>query len=271
MRSPLAIARDRVRRAAQPFVLRRLLKDRFASTTFVWSEPTSGTIDVLLCLWNRPELLQPMLESLDRQTGTEGIRIRIWNNQRRDDDRYRSILAGFRPEGALAAADYVTSPFNLGAMARFYWARRIARERGSVPVIVVDDDEVLPSDFVRVALEAYDPAAVSAFWAFVITGEGYWEREFAVPGGTVDHIGPGGIVLDAALFLDDRFFTDLPRNYWFLDDIWLTWFAKRAGLDLRKLDVHIDFVMDEFNQINQIQGQALAKAEFYARLYGKPA
>jgi len=128
MSSPGAIVRDRVRRLLQPIVLRRLLRDRFAATSFVWRDPTEQTVDVLLCLWNRPELLRPMLERLDAQEDVSGgIRLRIWNNQRRDSDRYRAVLGAFHPSGSLVAADLVTSPFNLGAMARFYWARRIAR------------------------------------------------------------------------------------------------------------------------------------------------
>lgn len=267
MSSAFAIVRDRIRRLVQPLVRRRLLRDRFGATEFIWADVPDDSVDVLLCLWNRPELLAPMLEQLDAQTGVSGLRLRLWNNQRRDDARYRDVLLGYRPQGALVAADLVTSPFNLGAMARFYWARRIARRRGHAPILVIDDDEVLPNDFAARALAAYDPAAVAAFWAFVVTG-GYWDREFSVPGGRVDHIGPGGIVLDAALFLDDRFFTDLPDEYWFLDDIWLSWFAKQSGLELRKLDVDITFLMEERNQINQIDGQALAKVQFHERLNG---
>ncbi len=262
------VVRDRVRRVVQPVVKRRLMNGRFTSTAFEWRPVSDDMADVLMCLWNRKERLEDMLRLLDAQKDVSGVRLYLWNNQRRDDDYYRDVLARFEPRGALARVDYVTSPFNLGAMTRFYWAKKIADRRGSRPVIVVDDDEELHDDFVRIALDHYDPAAISAFWAFVITGPTYWDREFSIPGGRVDHIGPGGIVVDAALFQDTRFFTELPDKYWLLDDIWLTNFARRKGLELRKLPVEMEMVLDE---TNQYWGQLQLKVDFYQYVYGVPA
>jgi hypothetical protein len=85
-----------------------------------------------------------------------------------------------------------------------------------------------------------------------------------VVGGPVDHVGPGGMVCDSSLYLDDDFFTTLPERYWFVDDLWFTWFAKHKGLTLTKLDVEVEFVMDE---TNQSYGLFDAKLAFFDELY----
>lgn len=249
----------RVQRAWQRQIRRRLLAGKFASTPFHW-QVRGGEAIVLMCLWNRRERLIDVLRQLDAQTGINGVRLYLWNNNRKDHGAYLKTLAGFTPTGALAAVDIVKSPYNLGSIARFYWARKLSFDAPESAVIVLDDDQDVPEDFVAVCLREYRPDRVSAFWAFRIDGTGYWDRDFAVVGGKVDHVGPGGMVCRLGLFQDPRFFTAMPERFWVLDDIWFTHFALRAGLRLAKLPVEVVFVLEETNQ-HWTQGEM--KRDFY--------
>ncbi len=236
----------------------RLLDGRFSPTVSVGS-PADGHAKVVMCLWNRPSRLGPIIEMLANQTGTEGIDLYLWNNARSDHAAYEAAVRAADLTGAVRSVQLVKAPFNLGSIARFYLVRQLAQRGYAGPVIVLDDDEDVTPGFVASALAQYDPAAITAWWAFR-RGASYWDRTPALPGEQADHIGPGGSVSPARFFLDDGFFTELPLRFWLLDDLWLTSYASRHGLELRKLDVEIEFVMDETNQYPTV---ANLKNEFY--------
>lgn len=216
-----------------------------------------------MCLWNRPERILPVLELLDAQDHPDGIHLYLWNNQRADHDRYRSAIDGFQPAGALRAVSLVKSPHNIGSIARFYWARKLELASPGRPVIVLDDDEDITPGFVSGALAQYDPAAVSAWWAWHIDSAYYWNRHLAEPGERVDHVGPGGSIMSSSVVADPSFFTDIPEEFRMLDDIWLSHYAVARGFELRKLDADITFVLEETNQFH---GQGDLKARFYEYL-----
>lgn len=225
--------------------------------------------NVIVCLWNRPTRIHDVLRLLDEQDFAGGVRLFLWNNSRADHQIYLDALAAYRghPDGALRRVDIVKTPHNLGSIARFYWARKIARAQPHAPVIVIDDDQDFGPAFVSTSIGAYRAGAISAWWAWSV-GNAYWDRHPAAEGETVDHIGPGGSVMNSDLFLDKSFFTDIPDQFRLLDDVWLSYFAKRAGYVLRKLPVEIDFVMEETNQHH---GQTDLKAQFFDYLYGPAA
>lgn len=262
---------------------RRLRDDRFRSTTFRLpartgdseaghrgaGSATPAPTPVLMCLWNRPGRLADTLAMLDAQSEVPGgIELYLWNNNKVDHRHYLDVLAAAESHGSLRAVHIVRTPYNLGSIARFYWARRLAARGLAGPVIVIDDDENVSTDFVATCLARYRPRTAQAWWAWRIL-DSYFERVPASTDGEVDHIGPGGSVIDASLFLDDAFFDELPQRYWMLDDLWLSWFAVNRGFALEKLPVDIEFVLDETNQHHHL---GPLKQEFYERLrHGGPS
>lgn len=217
-----------------------------------------------MCLWNRPTRLARILRMLDAQDTQDGVHLYLWNNRRSDDRAYRSALANHVSRNALTTVDMVRSPFNLGAIARFYWVRRLVLHGYSGPVLVLDDDEEVGTEFVRSALSQYRPDTLACWWAFTVRSS-YYDRVFAGPGDRVDYGGTGGMVCPAGIFAEPEFFTTIPPRFWLLDDMWLNHFAIERGFRLDKLEVHIEFVMDETNQSH---GQATLKTEFWELLQG---
>lgn len=216
-----------------------------------------------MCLWNRPERFHKVLSQLDAQDFKEGIELLLWNNKSSDHRFYLNTLADFKAAGALRKVSVVRSPFNLGSIGRFYWARKLALSGRVGPIIVIDDDEDLGSDFISTCVRVYEPRVVSAWWAFAV-GKDYFDRIPSEIGGRVDHVGPGGMVCNAELFLDPKFFEELPDKFWFLDDLWFTYFAKSSGYVLAKLPVEIEFVLPETNQHHHLGD---LKREFFEILY----
>jgi hypothetical protein len=216
-----------------------------------------------MCLWNRPDHFRTMLDLVDAQTGSPPIDVYLWNNNRVEHAHYAEVLEDFPGGGAIRTIHLTRTPYNLGSIARFYWARVLARQKQQ-PIIVIDDDEVIEPGFVSTALEVYRPKTAHAWWAFTVASDDYFDRVPAEVGGPVDHVGPGGMVCDSDLFLDDEFFTALPQRYWLLDDLWFTYFAKTHGYTLAKLPVEIEFVLHDTNQHWSLGD---LKREFYRELY----
>lgn len=217
---------------------------------------------VAMCLWNRVERLEVMAASLAEQEYEQGIDLVLWNNRRGDARRYNAIVNALELRGALRSVRLVHSPVNLGSIARFYFAREWHRMgHAPRPFVVVDDDENLPREFVATAVDAFRPRAVAAFWAFVV-GDSYADRSPAAPGASADHIGPGGSVSDSSIYTTE-FFTRLPERYWLYDDAWLSHWGRHHGIALTKLDVDIEFVLDETNQYHTV---FYDKIEFHALL-----
>lgn len=252
----------RTKTIARHAIRAALIRGWFRAHRIDWGA-NGGEMPVLMCLWNRPERIGPVLELLDAQTHPGGIHLYLWNNQRADHERYRDAVDAFRPAGALRGVSLVKSPHNIGSIARFYWARKLELAAPDRPVIVLDDDEDITPTFVSEATAQYDPAAVSAWWAWHIDSAYYWDRHLAEPGERVDHVGPGGSIMSSSVVADPRFFTGIPEEFRMLDDIWLSHYAVARGLELRKLETDITFVLDETNQFH---GQGDLKARFYDHL-----
>ncbi|UDF12595.1 hypothetical protein LH407_10580 [Antiquaquibacter oligotrophicus] len=229
--------------------------------------PKRRRVAVIMCLWNRPQRMGEVLAMLAGQVLSGGIDLYLWNNCPEDHEIYEKAIRDHGLRGALRSVQLVKSDVNLGSIARFYIARKLAAEGMAGPIIILDDDENVKRTFVRQALWRYNPKEITAWWAFQVNGA-YWDKTPAERGDRVDHIGPGGMICDSRIFLDDRFFTELPDKYWFLDDLWLTYWAHDKGIPLRKLDVTIDFVLKEKNQWYSLVD---LKEEFYTELYGQAA
>lgn len=258
----MASLEDEDLQAPSSATLTRFLAGDFTPTIAVGT-PDRRHASIVMCLFNRPGRIREVLATLARQRGTRGIDLYLWNNCPADHEIYEEAIREHGPVGALRSVQLVKSPVNLGSMTRFFLARKLAVQGMAGPVIVLDDDEVITPRFVRKALKRYDPKAITAWWAFRVAGE-YWNRVPAKRRERADHIGPGGSVMDSRIFLDDAFFTDIPDKYWMLDDLWITYYARQRGIELRKLDVSIEFVLEETNHYHSVVD---LKGEFFDHLY----
>jgi hypothetical protein len=223
------------------------------------TDASAGRLPVIMCLWNRPERIDDVLRLLDGQTGAGEIDLLLWNNRRSDAAFYRSKVAAFRGDGALASVSMFTSALNVGGIGRFFVARLlwVAGYRG--PIVTLDDDQDASPQLLADLLASWTPHSVAGWWAWTMEGA-YWARTPAQPGDRVDYVGTGGCVWDADLVDSEEFFTTFPRHFAFVEDIWMSANAKRRGWPVRKVDTPIEMVLDHTNQHHNL---ADLKAEFY--------
>jgi hypothetical protein len=223
-----------------------------------WTKPKPDVVPLVMCLWNRPERIETVLEMLRSLSGPHQIALLLWNNNVGDAAFYEKAIEG-AVGGNLASVDLVQSPANIGGLARFIATRLLVNGGYEGPVVMLDDDQDVSETFLEDLLRDYTPRSVVAWWAFSLHGS-YWRRAEIEPGAAADHAGTGGTVVDSSLVGDDRFFANLPRTFAFLEDQWMTFFAHSLGWRVVKARTAIDLVSEDKNQYH---GLSPLKDAFY--------
>lgn len=221
---------------------------------------------VLMCLWNRSSRFAEILDDLAKQDFPDGVIVGFWNNNRGLRSHYESTLSEWlraHKPGALRQVHFVHSPVNAGGMGRFYLARSLAKIYRQPFAIFLDDDQRVQASFIRLVQAQAAPRTIASWWAWIVTNGNYWERIRALPGQRVSYAGTGGMIVDCNVLKIPALYKDLPRKYWFLEDMWLNHVALTHGYHLVALDAEIEFVMDETNQFHSL---AALKPEFYRKL-----
>ncbi|TFD29220.1 hypothetical protein [Cryobacterium lyxosi] len=264
----LSLARaERVQREAlRPNTLRlrevnRLLKQGLPQAT---ENGIAGpaALPVVMCLWNRPQRIDTMLESFARQATKRNLRVILWNNAPQDANYYRERVREFHRNGALASIELLSNPINIGGMARFVVARTLWEQGHRGPVIMVDDDQNLSDTFVEDSLAGYEAHSINAWWAFRNHGS-HWSRSALEPGDTADYGGTGGAAVDVAI-VEDRSFFKIPVRYFMLEDQWMSHYAHARGWTIHKSSAQITAVLEETNQYHAVRE---LKDEFFTFLH----
>lgn len=218
---------------------------------------------VVVCLWNRRERLAAVIELLRAQQLDRGLRLILWNNQPDDDAYYRRVAREIGAGGALQSIELRSSPENVGGIGRFWLARKLRTSGYTGPYVMLDDDQDVDEHFIRSLLGRAGDHKIAGVWAYGNHGS-YWNRSELEDRERADYVGTGGCICDSAIVSEDSFFTALPEQYRFLEDMWMSDYAARRGWRLEKADLPVTFVLDETNQNHTL---AYIKDEFYAYLH----
>ena len=193
---------------------------------------------MIMCAWKRIERLPRTLELLAEQE--TAATLYVWNNNRRAAERLDSLLAR-----SPIPAQSVHCSRNIGCFGRFYMARDLADAHDAV--LFIDDDQDFGQSMVADQLASFESESVAGWWAFTYRpgARSHGERnrvETALQ--PADYIGVGGMIADAAIFRDPRLFA-CPRRYWFVDDMWLSYYASHIrGWRLRRSLAEFRFASD---------------------------
>jgi hypothetical protein len=201
--------------------------------------PVGTQLPVIFCTWHR---LGRLPRTLDLLAGQDvAVQAFIWNNS---PDRAAVDAAAGR---ARVPVTVHHSPRNIGGFGRFYLAREAAAA-GHAVVVFIDDDQDFGPAAIGDLVRYHRPRSLSGWWAFEFRGAGYGDRVPALPGERASYIGTGGMVADAAVFRDSRLFR-CPRRFWFVEDLWLCYFAERlAGFELYKSPAQFELAEDGRDQ-----------------------
>lgn len=127
---------------------------------------------------------------------------------------------------------------------RFILAKELA-EKGYKKIIFIDDDQRIPKTFIDDCYNQYEDKTIKSFYAHNILNN-YWEKIPLKPEQSGNYAGGGGLICNAKLFLHKDFFK-CPEEYYILDDLWISYFAKKiAGYDIKLLETDIRFIHDDY-------------------------
>lgn len=195
-------------------------------------------VPVVMCTWKRIERLPRTLEMLAEQHTAASLY--IWNNNPREAERVDALLAR-----SAVPAQSVHCSRNIGCFGRFYVARELAQAHDAV--LFVDDDQNFGPSMIADQLASFKPASLAGWWAFDYRegARSYAERDrVEQPGARADYVGVGGMIADAAIFTDVALF-GCPRRYWFVDDLWLSYYASEVrGWELHRSRAEFSFAAD---------------------------
>lgn len=186
-------------------------------------------VPVVMCTWQRLYRLENSIANLGDQLGVN-VNLIIWNNNSEERTRVEEIV-----ENARAKLDVkiIHSPTNIGGIGRFHVARKLAPR--SPYVIFIDDDQILPRDFIAKLYAERSDKELHSSWAFkILNTENYWDRIELEPGQRANYCGTGGMIAPTKIFISEDIF-DIPAGYMFIEDLWLSYFViNKLGFKLYK-------------------------------------
>jgi hypothetical protein len=195
-------------------------------------------VPVVLCTWTRVERLPRTLEMLADQD-TPAV-LYLWNNNRREAERIDGVL-----RRSPIPAQSVHCARNIGGFGRFYLARDLASVHDAV--VFVDDDQDFGRSMITDQLASFAAGTLAGWWAFTYRrGATTYAQRDRVPSPfqPADYVGTGGMVADASIFTDPGLFT-CPRRYWFVEDVWLSYYASHVrGWKLHRSCAELTFSPD---------------------------
>jgi hypothetical protein len=195
-------------------------------------------VPVVMCAWKRVDRLPHTLEMLAEQDVPATLY--VWNNNRREAKRVDAFLAR-----SPIPAQSVHCYRNIGCFGRFYFARDLARAHDAI--LFIDDDQDFGRSMVGDQLASFASESLAGWWAFNYRpgARTHGERDRVdEPLRPADYVGVGGMVADAAVFADPALFR-CPRRYWFVDDLWLSYYASHVrGWKLRRAIAEFRFASD---------------------------
>lgn len=202
------------------------------SNSVVVESKSIQTLPVIMCVWKRIGGFENTVKQLNSQT-FKNFKLFVWNNNPSLSDKFLDILktANFEYE-------FHESLENIGGFARFVYAKKIRRNPGLMNYCVfIDDDQEFGPELLATFLAEAEPNTIRSQWGWEFTKLQYYgndARRQRLPGESIHYAGTGGMVVDMRVFDSEGLF-DCPEPYWFVEDLWLSFYANHVlGFKLLK-------------------------------------
>lgn len=184
-------------------------------------------VTVVLLTWQRISGLKKMLQSLAAQTYDQ-FDIRISNANLVKHQYIESVAKMFDGHLDIEVSHEGNDQF---AFRRFAVGKDLA-ERGTNIVLFIDDDVMIPRDYVEQCLRFYEEKSYKSGFAWRLDrgGSDYYKHRTRKHehNDRVNYCGTGLSMIDASIFLDPRLIKDAPPEALKIEDLWLSYFAQRV-------------------------------------------
>jgi hypothetical protein len=216
---------------------------------------------VVMAVWSRPENLETTISDLLKQK--EPVHLYLWLNKKSLFPRVKKIINKNGNKSKIGISIYV-SDVNIGGFGRFFAARDLAK-KGYDRVVFIDDDQRIGKEGIKSLLDGINEnRSITGSWSFLFAHpDNYWIKERILKG-RADYVGTGGMAATTEVFLSDGLFSEIPKEYWFIEDLWLSWYAYvNCGYELGAVDADIKVEKDGKDQMSRLID---TKSEFFRHL-----
>eukprot|EP00960_Hanusia_phi_P064909 765956-Hanusia_phi.AAC.1 len=229
-------------------------------------------LHLVMCVYDRLELFQHMLASLQHQELPEPIMLWICNNNPNNTEIH-GMLPRFLTK---FSAIVVTFPFNMGGFARFELARQIRQTHFAEYIIMLDEDVVFHTKFVLKEVLAYaKPLSFSCWYGKLFQKNGdYWKGSVINMTQIIQshrkdlqrfhYCGTALSIIDAEIFDVDVLYS-IPREFLFVEDLWLSAIALHKKFALVRLFVNVSLQRSE-HELWMETGMKDLKRDFLSKL-----
>jgi len=202
------------------------------SNSIVVRSKSTSTLPVIMCVWKRVDGFSKTIDQLNSQKFKD-FKLFVWNNNPELTDKFRAIL-----NRATFEYEFYTSSENIGGFGRFKYAKQIRRNPGLMDhCVFIDDDQEFGPELLSTFIREAKPNTIFSQWGWEFTRLWYYgndARRQRLPGETIHYAGTGGMVVDMRVFDSEGLF-DCPEQYWFVEDLWLSFYANHnLGFKLLK-------------------------------------
>jgi len=183
---------------------------------------THDVLPIIMCTWKRIDGFNKVLNQLKNQLFKQ-YKLFIWNNNTELINEFVNILDK-------SGLDYeiINSDENIGGFGRFYYAAKIRRRPGLLNhCVFIDDDQKFKNDTLTTFYNEIENKTIKSQFGWKFKGLDYYvDRDYVNPGMEIHYCGTGGMLADMSVFEDDELF-NCPREYWFVEDLWLSYYSTK--------------------------------------------
>jgi len=190
------------------------------------------------------------------------LHVHVANN---DPSRQEELQALATAESSSLVMFHVTNMLaNHGGMARFILAHRCMKDFSIGFAVFIDDDQYVWPDSIANLWDQKAPQSMVSYFgkSWESPRLTYWQPSFGFPEisaglnntHTWHYAGTGMSIVDALIFSDERVF-QVPKKYYFVEDLWLSYLLRVNGWRLKRALLEIDWDTDLSNggQYNKLK------------------
>lgn len=190
---------------------------------------------LIVLTYKRTKILPEMVSKLNAQSSTDFDLFISHSGSDRSLVQY--ISTKVRKE---IPCEVVYSDTNEGCWRRHELARTLA-SRGYKRIMFLDDDIVIPNNYVELALTQYEDLSYKSWWAWNLNGGYTYEKDrtrITDPNVPANYCGAGASIVDSRLFLEENYFNLPTDDAKWIDDIWMSYYTNHIlGWKLSYLDI----------------------------------
>jgi hypothetical protein len=196
--------------------------------TFLKNPPR---IDIVVLSWKRPKGIVKILNSLGKQT-YKNFSVHISNGSPENQIMLEQYAYRFKKTYKIPI-DVRNDGNDLRAFRRLLVAKELA-EAGSEIIFYIDDDVLIPNNYVQMALSQYKPKTYfSNFaWSLYNNGKNYYKYRTRVwdNKNQIQYCGTGISMIDAKIFLNPGLTdaNEIPKGAYNVEDLWLSYYVDKV-------------------------------------------